>query len=71
MQVFFVVCRLSLVHDGDPPREKFHDDEGDDKLSDNDSAQGAQPESDIAPVTTPVKQFRVWLPSRSQSNLIH
>ncbi len=63
--------RLNLVHDGDPPREKFHDDEGDDKLSDNDSAQGAQPESDIAPVTTPVKQFRVWLPSRSQSNLIH
>ncbi len=50
--------RLSLVHDGDPPREKFHDDEGDDipdKPSNNDSGQGTQPKTDIAPVTTPVK----------------
>lgn len=49
--------RLSLVYDGDPPREKFHDDEGDDmpdKPSDNDSGQGTQPKTDIAPVTAPV-----------------
>ncbi len=48
--------RLSLVHDGDPPREIFHDDEWDDipdKPSDNDSGQGAQPESEVTPVAAP------------------
>ena len=48
--------RLSLVHDGDPPREKIHDDEGDDAPDAspvNDGGQDTQPESEAAPVAAP------------------